>query len=123
MNPRLCLAAAALIVTATDVRAQSLNGLCVCLEYQVISRSLAPRHWFFLPDGRYLNDTPHVEITPQGMEPACAKYPSECGTYVLSGGKLNLTPRKGKIWTADFRQLANGNLEIGYLLDAGSPSQ
>lgn len=112
MNLRLCLAAAALMATAVDVRAQSLNGLYVYLEYQVISRSLAPRHWFFLPDGRYLNDAPQVEITPQGMEPVCAKYPSECGTYALFGGKLNLTPRKGKAWTADFKQVAGGNLEI-----------
>lgn len=112
MKRRFCLAAAALAVSPIDVRAESLSGLCVYLEYQVISRNLAPRHWFFLPDGRYLNDTPRVEITPQGLEQACAKYPSECGTYAISGGKLNLTPRKGKAWTADFKQLAGGNLDI-----------
>ncbi|MFN0105848.1 MAG: hypothetical protein ACKV2U_27645 [Bryobacteraceae bacterium] len=112
MNRSVCFAAAALTVAAMDVRAESLNGLCVYLEYQVIARNLAPRHWYFLPDGRYLNDAPKEELTPQGMELTCAKYPSSCGKYAISGAKLNLTPRSGKPWAADFKHAAGGNLDI-----------
>jgi hypothetical protein len=46
------------------------------------------------------------------MEPVCAKYPGECGKYAVAGGKLNLTPIKGKPWTADFAP-AGGNWKIG----------
>jgi hypothetical protein len=101
---------AALAVSAAP--AQSLNGLCVYMEYQVIARSFAPRHWYFLADGRYLNDAPKEELTPKGLEPVCAKYPGECGKYTVAGGKLNLTPNKGKPWTTDFAP-AGANWKIG----------
>lgn len=106
------LVAGIMALTVIDVRAESINGLCVYLEYQVMSRSMAPAHWFFLPDGRYLNGAPQMEISAQGMELSCTKYPTACGTYAIAGPKLNLTPRQGKAWTADFKKLAGGNLEI-----------
>ena len=103
----------ALAACAANAQAQTLNGLCVYLEYQVLSRSMAPRHWYFLPDGRYLNDAPLGELTPKGLDLACAKYPAECGKYTLAGNKLNLNPLKGKPWTADFKPSSTpGHLDI-----------
>lgn len=93
---------------------QALNGLCVYMEYQVISRSFAPRHWYFLSDGRYLNDAPQEELSAKGMEPVCTKYAGECGKYAIAAGKLNLTPNKGKPWTTDFAP-AGANWKIGGL--------
>lgn len=103
---------AALLLAGTTLQGASLNGFCVYLEYQVMARTMAPRHWYFLPDGRYLNDAPQEELTPQGLERGCAKYPDSCGTYEVAGAKLNLTPRKGKAWSTDFKPPANGNYEI-----------
>lgn len=113
MNQRLWCAALAFLLVSSIAPAQSLNGLCVYLEYQVIARNFAPRHWYFLADGRYLNDAPREELSPKGMDPVCAKYPGECGRYALAGGKLNLTPNKGKVWTTDFAPAAGGNWTIG----------
>lgn len=107
-----CWAAAALLLAGSTLAAAPLSGFCVYLEYQVMSRSLAPGHWYFLPDGRYLNDAPKEELSPQGLELGCAKYPGSCGTYDVAGAKLNLTPRKGKAWSTDFKQVAGGNFEI-----------
>jgi hypothetical protein len=113
MNRNLGLGAVALFLSSIAAPAQTLNGLCVYLEYQVIARNFAPRHWYFLADGRYLNDAPKEELSPKGMEPVCAKYPGECGKYAVAGGKLNLTPIKGKPWTADFAPAGAGNWKIG----------
>jgi len=78
-----------------------------------MSRSMAPRHWYFLPDGRYLNDAPIGELTPNGLALACAKYPGACGKYALAGNNLNLTPINGKPWTADLKPAATpGDLDI-----------
>ena len=79
----------------------------------MVARSFAPRHWYFLADGRYLNDAPKEELSPKGMEPVCARYAGECGRYTGAGGKLNLTPNKGKAWTTDFAPAAGGNWKIG----------
>ncbi len=101
-----------LLSLALDAQAQTINGLCAYLEYQVMSRSMAPRHCYFLPDGRYLNNAPIGELTPQGLELACAKYPSACGKYTLASNKLNLSSLKGKPWTADFKPSATpGHLD------------
>lgn len=113
MKHRSYFAAVALLVASAAAQAQTLNGLCVYLEYQVIARNFAPRHWYFLSDGRYLNDAPKEELSPKGMEPVCAKYAGECGKYAVAGGKLNLTPNKGKPWTADFADPGGGKWKIG----------
>lgn len=113
MNMRSLSSALLLFAATVDLPAQSLNGLCVYLEYQVVARNFAPRHWYFLPDGRYLNDAPKEELTPKGFEAPCAKYPGECGKYTIAGGKLNLTPNKGKPWVSDFKPEAGGNWNIG----------
>ena len=113
MNVCMRFALTALFLGSTAAQAQSLNGLCVYLEYQVLARNFAPRHWYFLADGRYLNDAPAEELSAKGMEPVCAKYPGECGKYTVAGGKLNLTPNKGKAWTAAFAPAAGGNWKIG----------
>jgi len=65
--------------------------LCVYLEYQVMARKFAPRHCFFFPT--VVNSTMRRWRDP----------PGEWGKYSLTGGKLNLTPVKGKPWVADFK--------------------
>ena len=113
MNFRGCVAVIVLFLASTAAQAQTMNGLCVYMEYQVIARNFAPRHWYFLPDGRYLNDAPAGELSAKGREPVCAKYAGECGKYAVGGGKLNLTPNKGKPWTADFADPGGGKWKIG----------
>ena len=98
---------------ACHAQAQGLDGLCVYMEYQVIARNFAPAHWYFLPDGRYVNTAPIGGLNPEGLEAACAKWRGSCGTYKLSGKQLTLTPRDGKPWTAEFEQTSTGNWKIG----------
>lgn len=107
------IGALALALFSFVAPAQTMGGLCVYMEYQVIARNFAPRHWYFLADGRYLNDAPKEELSAKGMEPVCAKYAGECGKYAVAGGKLNLTPNKGKPWTTDFAPAGAGNWKIG----------
>jgi len=68
---------------------------------------------YFLPDGRYLNDVPKEELTARAFEQGCAKYPGDCGKFTVSGGKLNLTPNKGKPWVVDYKPEPAGNWDIG----------
>lgn len=96
-------------------RAESLNGLYVYMEYQVIARTFAPGHWYFLSDGRYLNAAPEGELSTQAFEKTCEKMQDVCGTYTLSGNTLNLKPKKASAWTAEFKQLGGGNVEINHI--------
>jgi hypothetical protein len=101
----------ALGLVGAAVHAESLNGLSWHVQINVIARTSEVGHFFFLPNGRYAELAPEGEIGARGMEQACAKYKSSCGTYTLAGSKLTLKSDVGKVQ----------NLETGYLLDSGGP--
>lgn len=108
--------AALLVLLAPLVgSADTLNGLYVYLQYQVISRNLAPNYWFFLPDGRYLNYAPEGGSDQAAFDAGCAKAQDACGTYTYSGGTLSLQPKRGKPWTTEVKQLPGGKLEINHI--------
>jgi hypothetical protein len=106
--------AAALLsgVLSPPLCAQQLDGLYVYLQYQVIARSLKPDHYFFQPDGRYLNNAPPTEISKAGFENGCKARPRDCGTYRLSGTTLTLTTHDGKSSNATFKMLGPEKVEM-----------
>ena len=53
-------------------------------------------HWWFLPDGRYLNSVPAGGLDPAAFEATCEKIPTACGTYKVDGASIQLAPRTGK---------------------------
>jgi hypothetical protein len=93
--------------------AQGLDGLY--LQMKLAFGNFQENHYFFLPDGRYLNDVPDGELTPAGLDRACAKSPARCGRYALEGGNLVLSSSKGKPEARSIEKLPNGDLKIGGL--------
>jgi hypothetical protein len=92
--------------------AQGLDGLF--LQMTMRSGRIEENHYFFLPDGRYLNGVPDGGLTPADLERACAKTLKDyCGTYKLSDGSLVLTPRQGHSESLTFERTSDGNLTLG----------
>jgi hypothetical protein len=69
-------------------------------------------HWWFLPDGRYMNNVPDDGLDPAVFEAGCQKMPAVCGTYKVQGDQIQLVPRKGRPSSMDFKQLPNDNIEL-----------
>lgn len=92
--------------------AQSPDGLYVYFQYWVVARSFKPDQYFFLQDGRYLNDAPPGEISKAAFEAGCKATPQYCGTYKLSGTSLTLTGRDGKSSTSTFKTLGGDKVKI-----------
>lgn len=112
-NLGLATAAGLLLACLTQVAgAQTLDGLYVYLQYQVVSRSLKPDHYFFLPDGHYLNDAPPGEISRASFAAGCKAHPRDCGTYKLTGNTLTLTTPDGKSSNGSFKILSPDKVEI-----------
>jgi hypothetical protein len=109
---RLLAATAGLCGAAAGLHAQPLDGLYVYLQYQVVARSFKPDHYFFLPDGRYMNDAPQAEISKAAFEAGCQAHPKYCGTYKLSGTTLTLTGSDGKPSNSTFKTIGPDKAEI-----------
>jgi hypothetical protein len=56
---------------------------------------------WFLADGRIMAGLPTTGIAPQDFDNACQPAPNLCGTYNLSGDKLNIKYRNGtsQVWS------------------------
>lgn len=91
-------------------KADGLDGLYfkMTMAFGTINQD----HWWFLPDGRYLNSVPANGLEPSVFESNCQKTPSVCGTYQIQGAKLQLTPRKGPAQSLEFKQRPDGNIEL-----------
>ena len=116
MKQRTFLFAAAALLWSGVASAQGLDGLF--LQMTMRSGRIEESHYYFLPDGRYLNGVPEGGLTAADLERTCAKiakaYSGEsyCGTYTLSGGQLVLTPRQGPLESLTFARDTDGNLEL-----------
>jgi hypothetical protein len=89
---------------------QGLDGLFLQMKFAF--GNFQEKHYFFLPDGRYLTDVPDGELTAAGLDRACVKVPAKCGRYALQGANLLLTPSEGKPSTLSFEKASNGDLKI-----------
>src|SRR6476646_6206772 len=108
-----CLATASLgicLLSPVFARAGDLDGLYfrMTMSFGTFNQD----HWWFLPDGRYMNDVPNDGLDPAVFEAGCQKRQAVCGTYKVQGDKIQLVPRKGRPNSIDFKQLPNGNIEL-----------
>jgi hypothetical protein len=110
IQPGLLVAGIALFAS-TVTSAQGLDGLYFQMKFAF--GQLQESHYFFTPDGRYLNDVPSGTLDGAGLERACAKARDSCGTYKVHGSQLTLTPNKGGPETVEIERIAGGNLNIG----------
>ena len=101
------------LLTSTFAQNPGLNGLY--FKMTMSFGSFQQDHWWFLPDGRYLNNVPAGGLDPAVFEANCQKAPTACGTYTIQGGNLALTPRSGKPSTMPLEQPADGNLKLAGL--------
>lgn len=101
------------LVTAAGAQKSGLNGLYFKMTMNF--GSIQQDHWWFLPDGRYLNNVPAGGLDPAVFEANCQKAQTACGTYTIQGGTLALTPRSGKPSTMPLEQSADGNLKLAGL--------
>ena len=98
------------IIAPSIASAQGFDGLFLQMKFAF--GNFQEKHYFFLPDGRYLTDVPDGELSAAGLDRACAKTPAKCGRYVLQGANLLLTPLSGKPSTLSVEKGANGDLKI-----------
>ena len=105
------LIAAITLFASTVASAQGLDGLYFQMKFAF--GQLQESHYFFTPDGRYLNDVPNGTLDAAGMERACAKSRDSCGKYRVTGSQLILTPNRGVPETLEIERIADGNLNIG----------
>jgi hypothetical protein len=116
MIKRLVLAAVVVSLGCGVASAQGLDGLF--LEMTMRTGRIETNHYFYLPDGRYLNGVPEGALTAAGMELACAQPEqshngsSRCGTYRVTGGTIVLTPRQGPPESLAFERLPDGNYNL-----------
>jgi hypothetical protein len=106
-NPLLTVIA---LVAPSIASAQGLDGLFLQMKFAF--GNFQEKHYYFLPDGRYLTDVPDGELTAAGVDRACVKAPAKCGRYALQGANLLLTPSAGKPATLALEKAANGDLKI-----------
>jgi len=104
------------LVGCAPASAQGMDGLF--LEMTMRTGRIETNHYYFLPDGRYLNGVPEGGLTVAGYDLACARPvgtyagSSVCGTYTIAGGSLVFTPRKGPAESRTFERLADGNINL-----------
>jgi hypothetical protein len=116
MKQRNLLVAVAALLWCGNASAQGLDGLF--LQMTMRSGRIEESHYYFLPDGRYLNGVPEGGLSAADLERTCANLAkaysggSYCGTYTLSGDHLLLTPRQGPPESLTFARDADGNLEL-----------
>jgi hypothetical protein len=99
------------LFSAGAASAQGLDGLFLQMKFAF--GNYQEKHYFFLPDGRYLSGVPDGSLTPAGFDRACAKAPASCGKYVLQGPSLTLTPSQGRAQSLSFERQPNGDLKLG----------
>ena len=110
MTFRTFFLAGVAVVAPTIASAQGLDGLFLQMKFAF--GNFQEKHYFFLPDGRYVTDVPDGELTATGLDRACAKTPARCGRYALQGANLLLTPSNGKPSTLSVEKAPNGDLKI-----------
>ena len=101
------------LFASTVASAQGLDGLFFQMKFAF--GQLQESHYFFTPNGRYLNSVPSGTLDAAGMDRACAEPRNSCGTYRIAGSQLVLTPAKGAPQTVELERIADGNLKIGGL--------
>jgi hypothetical protein len=107
---RTFLIAGIAVVAPSMASAQGLDGLFLQMKFAF--GNFQEKHYFFLPDGRYLTDVPDGEVTAVGLDRACVKAPAKCGRYTLQGANLLLTPSTGKPAALSVERAADGDLKI-----------
>jgi len=104
------------LVACGSAAAQGVDGLF--LEMTMRTGRIETNHYYFLPDGRYLNGVPEGGLTVAGFELACSRPvkayagASICGTYRIAGGSIAFTPRQGPAESRTFERLADGNINL-----------
>jgi len=101
-----------LILGCAAAQAATLNNLYFGLDNM---RGFAEVYWWFLGDGRVMQGLPTSGVTPEDFENTCKGNPSVCGTYTLSGSKLNIKYKDGRSEDWTFATL-NGGIQINYLI-------
>jgi hypothetical protein len=102
----------ALIAGGTAMHAATLNDLYFGLDNM---RGFAEVYWWFQADGRVFNGMPSSGLTQADFDSACKANPGVCGTYTLSGDKLNIKYMNAKTETWTYKPM-NGGMQMNYLI-------
>lgn len=91
--------------------ATGLNGLYVQVGVRV-GQGITRDHWFFLPDGKYLEGIPQGGLNETEWRRSCSPQADRCGTYTVSGDQITLNPMHGAALIHRLRRVPDGSLEI-----------